>query len=94
MPEETRERWLYARVQVGHRVRIVRGRRGLTQEALALASGLSRNQLIEIEHGRSGLLVERLLDLASALNVPPAELLKIDGDLDAGPTELSRASRA
>ncbi len=49
--------------------------RGLTQEALALASGISRNILIDVEHGRRGLLFERLYDIAEVLGVPAASLL-------------------
>jgi len=37
---------------------------------------MSRNLLIELEHGRSGLLFERLFDLADALNVEAGQLLK------------------
>ena len=47
----------------------------LTQEALALESGLSRNHLIELEHGRRGVLFERLEDLAVVLGVPASTLL-------------------
>ncbi len=49
--------------------------KGLTQEALALEAGFSRNLLIEVEHGRTGLLYERLVDLASVLDVGPHILL-------------------
>lgn len=49
--------------------------RGMTQEGLALASGVTRNVLIDVEHGRRGLLYERLFDLADALGVPVSELL-------------------
>lgn len=48
---------------------------GLTQEALALESGLSRNQLIELEHGRRGVLFERLADLARVLGTSAGALL-------------------
>ncbi len=50
----------------------------MTQEALALESGLSRNLLVDVELGKSGLLFERLFDLAAALGVPPSELLAVD----------------
>jgi transcriptional regulator with XRE-family HTH domain len=40
---------------------------GLTQEQLALAAGLDRPFLVQIEGGKRSLLVERLDDLASAL---------------------------
>jgi transcriptional regulator with XRE-family HTH domain len=55
--------------------------RGLSQEALALASGLSRNMLIQVESGERGLLAERLVDLAEVLQVSPFELL-VGVDLD------------
>lgn len=57
-------------------IREQRMRAGLTQEALALECGLSRNQLIEVEHGRRGLLFERLDDLASTLGVNASDLMK------------------
>jgi transcriptional regulator with XRE-family HTH domain len=50
----------------------------MTQEALALLSGVTRNVLIDVEHGRRGLLYERLFDLADALDVSAAELLAAD----------------
>jgi DNA-binding XRE family transcriptional regulator len=66
--------WEEWRRQVGQRIRALRLERGLTQEALALESGVTRNVLIDVEHGRRGLLYERLIDIATALEVPPAEL--------------------
>ena len=63
------------RQRVGGNVRRLRLEAGLTQEALALESGLRRNHLIELEHGRRGVLFERLDDLALALEVPVTALL-------------------
>lgn len=73
---ERQERWAESRRRVGANVRRLRLERGLTQEALALESGLSRNQLIELEHGRRGVLFERLDDLAVVLQVDAGTLLK------------------
>jgi transcriptional regulator with XRE-family HTH domain len=61
---------------VGANIRAQRLRRGLSQEELALRSGVTRNVLIDVEHGRRGLLYERLFDLAEALQIPVARLLK------------------
>jgi len=47
----------------------------LTQEALALKSGVTRNVLIDVEQGKRGLLYERLYDIAEVLEVPPGQLL-------------------
>lgn len=68
------KRWEASRRRVGGNVRAFRLEKGLTQEALALEAGISRNVLIELEHGRSGLLFERLIDLAEVLGVEPGTL--------------------
>ena len=63
-----------------------------TQEALALRSGLSRNLLVDVELGKSGLLYERLFDLAAALDVSPDEFLKVGvGDGTAAETDRPSA---
>ncbi|MDV8075906.1 helix-turn-helix transcriptional regulator [Rhodococcus sp. IEGM 1370] len=68
-------RWDEYRGQVGARIRQLRIEQGLTQEALALESGVTRNVLIHVEHGRRGLLYERLFDIAEVLGVPAGSLL-------------------
>jgi transcriptional regulator with XRE-family HTH domain len=70
--------WESRRRAVGQRIRDLRIERNLTQETLALESGVSRNVLIGVEHGRRSLLYERLFDLADALGVSAAELLVED----------------
>jgi transcriptional regulator with XRE-family HTH domain len=45
----------------------------MTQEALALRSGVTRNVLIDVEHGKRGILYERLADIADALDAAPAD---------------------
>ncbi|MGC7327182.1 MULTISPECIES: helix-turn-helix domain-containing protein [Mycobacteroides] len=67
-------RWERVRGEVGARVRAERLRQGLTQEQLALSSGVTRNVLIDVEHGKRGLLYERLVDIAEALAVPAGSL--------------------
>ncbi|SHU63938.1 Putative transcriptional regulator [Mycobacteroides abscessus subsp. abscessus] len=68
--------WAQIRVSVGGRIRVLRLQQGMTQEGLALASGVTRNVLIDVEHGRRGLLYERLFDIADALDVPVRALLE------------------
>ncbi|ROS23720.1 helix-turn-helix protein [Cellulomonas sp. PhB150] len=72
---ERRAAWFQSRQQVGSNVRRLRLAAGLTQEALALESGLSRNVLIELEHGRRGVLFERLFDLAEPLGTTVGDLV-------------------
>lgn len=68
--------WNSTRLTVGARIRSLRLAREMTQEKLALTSGVTRNVLIDVEHGRRGLLYERLFDIAAALDVPVSELLE------------------
>jgi transcriptional regulator with XRE-family HTH domain len=74
--------WAQWRKLVGSNIRRLRTDRDMTQEALALSSGVTRNVLIEVEHGRRGLLYERLFDLADALGVTVADLVAGHGDDD------------
>lgn len=67
-------KWQQARAVVGSSIRTLRLAKGMTQEALALRSGVTRNVLIDVEHGKRGLLFERLVDIAEALEVEPGAL--------------------
>ncbi len=68
--------WSRTRQSVGGRIRAIRVELGMTQEALALSSGVTRNVLIDVEHGRRGLLFERLVDIAEALDVSAGALFE------------------
>lgn len=70
--------WERRRVAVGLRVRLLRYERGLTQEELAAAAGMSRNSLLWLENGQRSLLFDRLYDLADALGVEIGDLLPTD----------------
>lgn len=63
------------RRRVGQRVRALRCDRGLTQLALAARSGISRPSIANLEAGRQNVGLDRLLALASALEVTVEELL-------------------
>lgn len=68
--------WERLRQMVGQNIRDARTEQGMSQETLALLSGVTRNVLIDVEHGRRGLLYERIYDLAKALQVPIDRLLR------------------
>lgn len=68
--------WERRRRRLGRRIQKLRYERGLTQEQLALSSGVSRNVLVDVEHGRRGLLHERVFDIAAALGVSASELVE------------------
>ena len=56
-------------------VRVYRDLRGLTQTALAKASGVNRVQIADIEAGRSKGSIETMRKLASALSVTIDDLV-------------------
>lgn len=56
-------------IDVGKQIRVLREQRGLSQQTLAEASGVSRNTLSLIERGRTSPTVSTLKSLASALSV-------------------------
>ncbi|MEV7607256.1 helix-turn-helix transcriptional regulator [Paenarthrobacter sp. NPDC089322] len=62
-------RWQRRRELIGARIRELRLEQGLSQESLALESGLSRNMIIGIEWGRKSVAYERLWDIAEVLGV-------------------------
>lgn len=68
-------RWQERRSATGARIRELRLAQNLSQEALALESGLSRNMIIGIEWGKKSVAYERLWDVADVLGVNIAELL-------------------
>lgn len=61
---------------VGKRINYIRKEMGLTLEALAERSGLSRSFIWEIEQDRSGISGRRLLQVADALNASVEYLLR------------------
>jgi transcriptional regulator with XRE-family HTH domain len=74
------QQWAHYRAIVGARIRSLRTAQGLSQESLALESGISRDHLIKVEHGRRSLTFERLYDLAAVLGVEASDLLPDSGD--------------
>jgi transcriptional regulator with XRE-family HTH domain len=60
--------------ELGRRIRAAREGK-LTQEALGSRVRLSRTAITNIECGRQRLLVDQLVEIATALNLPASELL-------------------
>lgn len=64
------------RKQVGLNVRRIRTERGWSQEELAFESGLHRTYISGIERGARNPTVTVIAELAEALKVAPADLLR------------------
>ncbi|HUB12052.1 MAG TPA: helix-turn-helix transcriptional regulator [Acetobacteraceae bacterium] len=60
---------------LGQRVRTLRARRGLTRDALAQASGVSKRHLANLEYGIGNASILVLHQIAAALQCPMAELM-------------------
>ena len=61
---------------VGQRINYIRQEMGLTLEALASRSGLSKSFIWEVEQDRSGISGQHLLQVADALNASVEYLLR------------------
>ncbi len=70
-------------IEIASRIRSVRARVGLTRKQLAAASDASERYLATLEAGAGNPTVDKLIAIASALNVAPAELLPLGGERDA-----------
>jgi transcriptional regulator with XRE-family HTH domain len=62
--------------ELGRRIRAAREGK-LTQATLGSRVGLSRTAITNIECGRQRLLVDQLVQIATAVGVPPSELLPL-----------------
>ena len=62
-------------VRVGATIRTLREVRGLTQDQLAQASGLSRAYLANIEAGRKKVFLRSVARIAAALHVPQIAII-------------------
>ncbi|MGN0919790.1 MAG: helix-turn-helix domain-containing protein [Alphaproteobacteria bacterium] len=62
--------------RIGHNIRCLRKQAKLSQIDLAVAVGIDRAYLSEIENGHRNFTIMLLQNLATALNIPMEELLK------------------
>ncbi|MGW3135878.1 helix-turn-helix domain-containing protein [Streptomyces sp. NPDC001139] len=76
MPTDPLPDWVLTRRRaIGDNVRAARSARGLSQEKLGELAGLDRKTVNRIEQGTHSTLVDHLLLIAHALDVPLAELM-------------------
>ena len=66
------------RAAFGDRIRELRHTAGLSQEALAEASGLHRTYISSVERGQRNVGLDNIHVLAEALGVPASKLLEED----------------
>jgi len=58
----------------GERIKILRKQKGLSQEELALNSGIDRSYLGKIERGESNIALKKIILISNALKIPPKTL--------------------
>jgi len=70
--------------RLGERVRDARARRGMSRKILAHDSRVSERYLAQLEAGRGNVSILLLRQIAAALSLPPAELIREDtrGELE------------
>ena len=62
--------------EVGNRIRVLRETKGLSQDLLAVRSGLHRSHVGQVERGESNVTVRTLWKIGAALGVPVRELVR------------------
>lgn len=62
--------------QFGRRVRAIRNRQGLSQEKLALAAGVDRSYMGQVERGEKNISLVYVEKIAGALGVPVVQLFR------------------
>lgn len=70
-----------ADVQLKNAIRRLRFERNMTQEELALRTGVSRQTIMSIERGRTNPSILLALKIASALGVGVTEVFSMEGKL-------------
>ncbi|HEV6963767.1 helix-turn-helix transcriptional regulator [Roseateles sp.] len=75
-PKRDQTEPLDPRLVFGRQLATLRKQVGLSQEALALESGLARSYLGGVERGQRNIALLNICRLAVALSVPPSKLLE------------------
>jgi XRE family aerobic/anaerobic benzoate catabolism transcriptional regulator len=63
--------------QLGERIRTLRARRGMTRKILARDSGVSERYLAQLEMGLGNISILRLRQVAHAMGLPLAEVIRV-----------------
>lgn len=79
------------KVEIGRRLRALRGERGMTQIELAHAMGIHQTNLSQMERGIRGVGTRQVLKLCRALKVSPDRLLSLQAKQE--PSAPSRNTR-
>jgi transcriptional regulator with XRE-family HTH domain len=76
MAKQTKTNKTDPRLLFGSNIARLRKEIGLSQEQLALESGLARSYMGGVERGQRNIALINICKLADALNIEPSELLK------------------
>ena len=76
MAKQTKTNKTDPRLMFGSNIARLRKEIGLSQEQLALESGLARSYMGGVERGQRNIALINICKLADALNIEPSELLK------------------
>ena len=66
-------------IKFGEKLKEVRNREGLSQEALALKAGVSSSSIARIEKGKINTTISTALHIAEKMNVPFTDLFEFEG---------------
>lgn len=69
-------------VALGHRLKTLREKKGITQEKMSIEAGCSKNYISAIERGVHKLTVPMLIEYCRVLQLTPNEILQITEKMD------------
>ncbi|WP_327796260.1 helix-turn-helix domain-containing protein [Burkholderia sp. WTPI3] len=90
MAENINERRDELRTRISTNIKILRGKLGMSQEALADRAGLHRTHISQLERGTLNLGLDTLIVVAAALGVEEVELLAVPTEV---PEPVQRGPR-
>ena len=90
MAENINDRRDELRTRISINIKILRGKLGMSQEALADRAGLHRTHISQLERGTLNLGLDTLIAVAAALGVEEVELLAVPTEM---PEPLGRGPR-
>nr|WP_303246862.1 helix-turn-helix transcriptional regulator [Paraburkholderia atlantica] len=90
MAENINERRDELRTRISTNIKILRGKLGMSQEALADRAGLHRTHISQLERGTLNLGLDTLIVVAAALGVEEVELLAVPTEV---PEPIQRGPR-
>ena len=79
---------MFLQCNIGKAIRALRAQKGVSQEKLALETGIGRRYMSDIENGRRNVSLEIIEKLAKFFEISPSDFIKIIEQADESPLTI------